>query len=437
MNFTQSAVHVQAIKPSTARPIYLPILLAILVFTSIYIAALRPTPNDSMFNIDYGFGPVIQGVVQQHRLGSINRNYGWWTYTHRMPLIPLLGAASYRLSPKASVFFFLKNLLFWPLFIYAFFRLKKHYAIPTKWAMVPILLLLLAPYDLSIAGRMDIEEGYLFGLIALLFSFLLTMEGWGSGLAVGVLLGSIYLSKSSMFPLCVFVAVWIVIRFWKRNPSLTLLPLVCLAIAMLSWGSYTKIVSGAFAFGVDESSWNGWNYYKGNNSFSYRLYPRTNLDSLDSEDYAHKLLPFVPVHNEWELSHAQLALGQKWIHDNPKLYLKMGVTKLFVACCDLKEAPEMIPGHTRRLVVISNLVNHLTLACVVICALTGVIRRQVSEAEVLALTMLVFFLFSYIAGFLYSRHMVPMYGVMALTVAVQLTRWQNHGQDPDSFCIKL
>jgi hypothetical protein len=72
---------------------------------------------------------------------------------------------------------------------------------------------------------------------------------------------------------------------------------------------------------------------------------------------------------------------------------------------------------------------------VVIFALTGVIRRQVSEAEVLALTMLVFFLFSYIAGFLYSRHMVPMYGVMALTVAVQLTRWQNHGRNPNIFGI--
>src|ERR1700722_8032776 len=103
MNATQSAVHVHAAKPSTARPIYLNILLAILVFASIYIAALRPTPNDSMFNIDYGFGPVIQGVVQQHRLGSINHNYGWWTYKHRLPLIPLLAAASYRLSPKASV----------------------------------------------------------------------------------------------------------------------------------------------------------------------------------------------------------------------------------------------------------------------------------------------------------------------------------------------
>jgi hypothetical protein len=381
-----------------------------------------------VFNIDYGFGPVIQGIVQQHRLGSIDHNYGWWSYAARMPVIPLLGAASYWLSPKASVFFLIKNLIFWSLFACALFRMKNHYAIPDKWAMATILLLLLAPYDLSIAGRIDVEEGYLFALIALLFSFLLTMEGWGSALTVGILIASIYLTKSSMLPLCMAVAGWIVIKYWKRNPRLIVLPIAGLALAILSWGIYTKTVSGVFAFGTDGSSWNGWNFYKGNNPYFYLLYPRINLDTLDSEEYAHRLLPFVPVHNEWELSHAQLALGQRYFHDSPKTALKMDLKKLFVACCDLGEAPQMTPGHTRGLVVLSNVVNHLTLACVFVFAIIGVIHRKVSEAEILALIMAFFFVFPYVAGFLYSRHMVPIYGVMALTAAVQLKHWHDKGK---------
>ena len=103
----------------------------------------------------------------------------------------------------------------------------------------------------------------------------------------------------------------------------------------------------------------------------------------------------------------------------------MDLKKLYVACCDLGEAPEMTPGHIRGLVVISNVVNHLTLACVFAFALIGVIRREVSEAELLALIMGFFFVFPYLAGFLYSRHMVPIYGVMALTAAIQLTRWHS------------
>lgn len=425
MTATRSGVQVHAGRFLITGTVFLPILLAILVFTSMFIAGQQTTPNNSIFNIDYGFGHVIQAIVQQHRFGFIDHNYGWWNYAGRMPVIPLLGAASYWLSPKASVFFLIKNLLFWSLFAYALLRLKSHYAIPDKWAMVTVLLLLLAPHDLSIAGRIDVEEGYLFALIALLFSFLLTMEGWGSALTVGILIASIYLTKSSMLPLCVAAVAWIVIKYWKSNPRLIVLPIAGLALAILSWGIYTKTVSGVFAFGTDESSWNGWNFYKGNNAYSYPLYPRTNLDTLDYEDYAHRLLPFVPVHNEWELSHAQLALGQRYFHDNPKAAFKMDLKKLFVACCDLGEAPQATPGHTRGLVVLSNVTSHLTVACVFVFAIIGVKRHKVSEAEILALIMALFFVFPYLAGFLYSRHMVPIYGVIALTAAVQLKRWHD------------
>src|ERR1700723_3500723 len=107
MNATQSALRVHAAKPVFNPSSFLPFLIAILALTSVYIAGQRPTPNDSVFDVDYGFGPVIQGIVQQHRLGSINHDYGFWDYTHRLPVIPLLGAASYMLSPKASVFFLL------------------------------------------------------------------------------------------------------------------------------------------------------------------------------------------------------------------------------------------------------------------------------------------------------------------------------------------
>jgi hypothetical protein len=51
-------------------------------------------PNESIFDAEYGFGPAIKGIVKQHRLGAIDRNYGWWCYAGRMPLVPVLGALS-------------------------------------------------------------------------------------------------------------------------------------------------------------------------------------------------------------------------------------------------------------------------------------------------------------------------------------------------------
>jgi hypothetical protein len=70
------------------------------------------------------------------------------------------------------------------------------------------------------------------------------------------------------------------------------------------------------------------------------------------------------------------------------------------------------------------------LASVFLVVIVNVRRRQVSQAEILAVLVTVAYVLPYFAGFLYMRHMAPIYGVMALTAAVQLTRW--HAPVPGS-----
>jgi hypothetical protein len=389
---------------------------------SIYLANKHQQHNESVFGGLYGFGPAVQGLVQHHRLGAIDKNYGWWCYAGRMPILPVLGAASYTLSEKMVAFLWLKNLVFWSLWIYGLFRLKRRYCIPDRWAMVTVAVLLFTPYNLSIAGWADVEEGFLFALLSLLFTLLLTLEKSLGALAAGLLLATIYLTKSSMLPLCLAASIWIVIKYW-RSPAPVIIPMATLALAIFGWGFYVQALSGVFAFGADASSWNGWNLYKGNNPYAGALYPRISLDVLDYEDYAHKLLPSAPVSNEWDLNHAQLLLAQRYIWQNRSAVLKMDLKKLFVACCDVKESPEATAGHTRGTVVLSNVISHLTLACVLLVAIVNVVRRQISHAEILAALLTIAYVLPYFAGFLYMRHMAPIYGLMALTAAVQLTRW--------------
>jgi hypothetical protein len=417
---------VRAARHSRAYAALLYCSLPILLLVSTYVANQHLPPDASIFGGENGFGAAAQSIVQQHRWGFVDETYGLWCYACRMPVIPVLQAASSRLSPKLATFLVLKNLLFWPLWAVAFLRLKRHYRIPDKLALVTVLLLLLAPYNLNIAGWVDIEEGFLFALIALSFSLLLTLEGTLSALALGLSLAAIYLTKSSMFPLCIVVCFWLVIRY-RRNPRVVAIPILSMVLAMFGWGIYIHAVSGVFAFGADTSSWNGWNFYKGNNPYAYSLYPRVSLDTLDSNDKAHGLLPFVPIHSEWELSHAQFALARTYIREHPSAIAKMDLKKLFVACCDVKESPEKTEGHTRIAIVLSNLVSHLTLACVFLLVIANVLRRQVSQAEILAVLFTFAYLLPYFAGFLYMRHMVPIYGVMNLTLAVQLTSLRSKG----------
>jgi hypothetical protein len=418
----------RAATPARAYKVLLYCSLPLLLLLSTYLAIQHLSPNASVFGGENGFGPSTQSLSQQHRWGFVDQTYGLWCYACRLPVIPFLQAASSRFSSKMVTFVILKNLLFWPMWAFALFRLKRHYRIPHKWALAPVLLMLLTPYNLNIAGWADVEEGFLFALVAVSFSLLLTLEGPLSALALGLSLATVYLTKSSMFPLCLVVSLWMVIRYW-RKPRILAIPILSIVLSVLGWGIYIHAVSGVFAFGADTSSWNGWNFYKGNNPYAGSLYPRVSLDTLDSDDRAHGLLPSRPIHSEWELNHAQFALARTYIREHPASVLQMDAKKLFVACCDVKESPEKTKGHTRIAVILNNVVSHLTLACVFALGIANVLRHRVSHAETLAVLLTFSYLLPYFAGFVYMRHMVPIYGVLNLTLAIQLTRWRT--QSPE------
>jgi hypothetical protein len=99
--------------------------------------------------------------------------------------------------------------------------------------------------------------------------------------------------------------------------------------------------------------------------------------------------------------------------------------KFYVVCCDVKEAPEKIPGHTRPMVFVSSLINHLSVAICLLWMAVRAWKRQLTSAEVLALLMMTAYIAPYMVGFIYMRHMVPIYCLVALVLAVQSADWRT------------
>jgi hypothetical protein len=396
-------------------------LIALAAFGA-YLSASGLDLGRSVFDMGFGFGPVTQSIVELDRFGARDPNYGWWSYAIRMPFIPVCAALSTVISLKLTALFIIKNGLSWSAWIYALLRLRRYYSIPGKWALLAAALVLIVPYNMSMGNQIENEEGYLLAPIALLFVLLLTGRTVLSYLTIGALIVSVYLTKSSMLFVCLVAAVWAGISAWKINRFMAIIPTLALALAITSWGAYISAHTGVFAAGADASSWNGRNFYKGNNPFAYSFYPRLSLDLLDEQ-----LLPSTPVHNEWDLNRAQFALGWKYARAHPDTTLKLDSKKLFVACCDLKESPERTPGHTRIMVIVSSLFNHLVLDAVLLYAIRNALQGNLSDAEMLLILFCVAYLTPYFAGFLYMRHMVPIYGLAAFTGSIQIANWQKRG----------
>jgi hypothetical protein len=376
-------------------------------------------PHYSVFDLQFEFGPVIRELVQHHRLAYNEPIYGILCYARRLPLIPMFGMLSYHISPAGRVFYILKNLIFWPLWIYALLRLRSCFKIPEKWVLFAAGVMLLVPYNLVQACKIDDEEGYLVALLGVLFALLLTSSRKWDYLAIGVVMGLIYLTKSSMFLLCVAAACWCITVGWRqKNRIMAILPALSLLLVAVGWGGYVHAHTGRFAFGATSSSWNGEAFYQGNNVYADQLYPRINLDGLWRK---WKLEIQGPIHNEWELNDALFALGWKFVRSHPAMVVKLDLKKLDVACCYLPDAPEFVPGQIRPAVVVSNLIDHLLFAAMLAVAAYNLWRRRISRAEVLAILFVVTFLPPYLVAHLWARQMVPLYGVVALTLAIQLS----------------
>lgn len=101
---------------------------------------------------------------------------------------------------------------------------------------------------------MSAKEGYIASPIALSTTMLLFPSSWASGaqngrvifpgLLFGILIASIYLSKSSM--IAVGIVMVIALSVVSRNLRLTLFAAIPLLLAMLCWGARTAAEGGEF-----------------------------------------------------------------------------------------------------------------------------------------------------------------------------------------------
>jgi hypothetical protein len=141
----------------------------------------------------------------------------------------------------------------------------------------------LLPVVLVNLATMSAEEGYIASPIALATTMPLFPHGRMSGarnhrviapgLLFGILIASIYLSKSSMIVLALVMvaALGVVSRnVLSRNLRLPVFAAVSLLLAMLCWGVWTAADGGRISLGT---SLDGYNLHKGNNPTFLEHYP--------------------------------------------------------------------------------------------------------------------------------------------------------------------
>jgi hypothetical protein len=285
-----------------------------------------------------------------------------------------------------------------------------------KWtAWGALLFVSLLPVVLVNLATMTAEEGYIASPIALATTMLLFPRSWVPGardgrailpgLLFGILIASIYLSKSSMLLLAVVLlpALWVV----SRNLRLAGFAAIPLGLAILCWGAWTAADGGRFSFGT---SLDGYNLHKGNNPTFLEHYPPPPNMNIDPFYADIGLGHHYTSESDFDAGQKREAIRYMKAHPGATI-VAMG-RKVRVLLFSLKKVG---PGAVRSPMIewterVSRVIAQLVLWTALFLAGWQCIRWKPSSlAAAVFLLVIATVCFPYVVGFALSRHSSILY----------------------------
>ena len=362
---------------------------------------LRP----SVFATQYGFGPIVESLLRAHEyVGPCPvANCDVVFHAHRMPLIPFFLAAIAFFNHSMLAAFVAKALVFSAFTVAAWLIVRPLVQPRFFWAGVAFTVLF--P---QLVGRMfDVhtEEGYLIHLQALIAALLLALAargslpraGWTALIAATV---AVFFTKSGQiaYAAAVCLAIWLLSHDRRR----TALAAAALVAAGLLWAGATASRTGRFTLGT---SWDAWNFYKGNNERTLPLYPTFHVDLLDKQP-----LPCPAGVDEWAWSDQYRGAALNWIAAHPADAIRGLIRRLGVAFVDVRQngvlSFDLVRFHGLRVIGIIFMALFRVLFWVIVAMWAR--RKTATRVGPAFLLPAIAFLLPYLAGFVYERHLMPL-----------------------------
>jgi hypothetical protein len=427
------------------------VAIAFATALSVTIARLGYRAKPTLGSVDFGFGPLVDGLLAGRGLCAMTGDGPDPLCSHRAPLVPLLlaGIGTFANNPLAALL--VKNVLLASL---------------ATLALAPIVVSLLDDLDsltltrrrallllcalttvmnaqvLLTSGEIAYEEGYTTWLVAIAFGVVIAADDPPLATRAGAWLcvAALPVIKSSMVPVALVLAVQLALR--ERRSTLAVAsppralrsfaPIALLTVALSAWTLRNGLVSGRFWPGT---SWDGRNFWKGNNALVAEYYPERNLDVVADEQslYAPREL-----HGEWARSDYASEQGLAFVREHPWRTVLGAGLKARVFALDLREARKAGPRTSvetlKDVVQVPAMVaTRVVWLAALVTALALVARR--GPARGTAARYLAFvgaFALPYVVGFACVRHFVPVIVPTWLFVLRALGQSSGtlHGSEP-------
>jgi hypothetical protein len=367
----------------------------------------------SIDRIGFDFSQIIANLLKGN--DPVNNYYGIDFYISRMPFLPYFLFFTYSFISKNFIIIHLfKNILFGSLvFLTINYFNKKH---NNYFLVLSLLFIFCVPHNLWISLSTVFEEGWLNYLIIILF-FLLIGDYKHRAIYIGLVISLIFFLKGSMYYLALSIP--IIYIFLEKKIS-RFVPLVFFLISSFSWGTYSYLKTGYFAFGFKSETLSTRTlaaaYTKG---FFTEMYPKFSSDEMN--EIVNNKVKQKKFKNEWEVNKFLLNESLEFIKNNPS-DVAIGIVKkinliLFYPYKDgqiYKNFEEGDKSNIPNQIRLSNFPNKVVfLIALSILFKSLIINKnnnfQFKRVNIYYLSILIAYFFPYMIAFPFSRHCTSIY----------------------------
>lgn len=355
--------------------------------------------NNLFVNESYHNSEVFFLTTDTEQINKFEINF----VLKKLPLFTLVLFSILCISKNIFFLVTFKNIIFFSLFYFSLYFSLKSLKAKTYQFILILSLFFIVPYNLKTFAEISYADSVSSILLACLFLILISNLKHKFFIS-GVILFSLYLTKESMFILCIFIPFLVIKLNYVKYKLKTLIPLFCVVLSIVIWGSFGLIKTGKFPFGQSISTWKSYDMAKSFHVDFKQYYPKLTTDNLDS------ILIEKEIYNEWEFySYYQNKNYQKLKSDKDIIFRNI-ILKLKFIIFNLK--PDGISYKKvldlNFLFILTNLFNKVAIcASVFICFYLFIKKKQKKfNDEFYFLAIILLNLSTHLVGWMTTKHMV-------------------------------
>ena len=362
-------------------------------------------------NLPFHYGPIVQNLLDGKGFffDELYNTKEIIFYLKALPFVPILFWFLLSISKNIYFFVILKNIIFFSIFFYtSFISLKSNKAKLYEWLFI-LFYIFFVPYNLK--NFLDISSGEFVttGFIVLIF-LLLNSNLKNKNYIIGVLLFILYLTKESMFLLCIVLPFGIIL-FEKKNKIKNYFPLIMILIAALSWGIFGLKATGKFPFGASISTWKSFDMSKAIHNDFLNYYPKFSTDFIDPIIMKEHSLKNTSVNNEWEFYEYFKERNIEQFKSNKEIILKNTLAKIKFIFFNIQHDGKLDKNRKDSLlIIISNVINkiifNLSLGLGIYILYKKIIKKISCKEEFFFFLLILCNIFPHIVGWATTKHLI-------------------------------